>query len=67
MATQVDVMILHDSLQVVASLALATGALADFLIAVALCYYLRKLRTGYRELVIESVLPSQPISHLIQT
>ncbi|KAJ3865422.1 hypothetical protein EV359DRAFT_80491 [Lentinula novae-zelandiae] len=36
-------------IKVVASLALATGALADFLIAVALCYYLRKLRTGYRE------------------
>ncbi|KAJ3916149.1 hypothetical protein F5877DRAFT_69282 [Lentinula edodes] len=38
-------------IKVVASLALATGALADFLIAVALCYYLRKLRTGYRDLV----------------
>ncbi|KIK70199.1 hypothetical protein GYMLUDRAFT_34691 [Collybiopsis luxurians FD-317 M1] len=37
------------SIKVVASLSLGMGALADLLIAVALCYYLRKLRTGYKE------------------
>ncbi|KAJ3889859.1 hypothetical protein GG344DRAFT_66745 [Lentinula edodes] len=50
-------------IKVVASLALATGALADFLIAVALCYYLRKLRTGYREFVIE---PDSLLNSLVQ-
>ncbi|KAJ3851846.1 hypothetical protein EV368DRAFT_65417 [Lentinula lateritia] len=36
-------------LNVLGSIALATGALGDVLTAVALIYYLRKLRTGYTE------------------
>ncbi|KAJ3893056.1 hypothetical protein GG344DRAFT_75312 [Lentinula edodes] len=36
-------------LQVLGSIALATGALGDVLTAVALIFYLRKLRTGYTE------------------
>jgi len=36
-------------LRLVASLALGAGLLTDFLIAAALCYYLRKMRTGYRK------------------
>ncbi|KIK51300.1 hypothetical protein GYMLUDRAFT_101110 [Collybiopsis luxurians FD-317 M1] len=36
-------------IKVVGSLALAMSVLSDLSIAVALCYYLRKLRTGYKE------------------
>ncbi|KAJ3873279.1 hypothetical protein F5051DRAFT_432326 [Lentinula edodes] len=37
------------SIKDVASGALATGALGDILLALAMCYYLRKWRTGYQE------------------
>ncbi|KAJ4474949.1 hypothetical protein J3R30DRAFT_3406123 [Lentinula aciculospora] len=37
------------NLKVIGSTALVSGSLADFLIAVTLCYYLQKLRTGYKE------------------
>ncbi|KAF9465362.1 hypothetical protein BDZ94DRAFT_394202 [Collybia nuda] len=35
-------------LKFIATLALGAGVLTDFCIAIALCYFLRKLRTGYR-------------------
>ncbi|KAJ3804946.1 hypothetical protein F5876DRAFT_70213 [Lentinula aff. lateritia] len=37
------------SIKYVASGGLATGALGDILLALAMCYYLRKWRTGYQE------------------
>ncbi|KAL0069442.1 hypothetical protein AAF712_003467, partial [Marasmius tenuissimus] len=38
-----------DELKLVASLSLGSGALTDVITAATLCYYLRKLKTGYKE------------------
>ncbi|KAJ3903330.1 hypothetical protein F5879DRAFT_990196 [Lentinula edodes] len=48
-AYQIQSLLDLPKLQVLGSIALATGALGDVLTAVALIFYLRKLRTGYTE------------------
>ncbi|KAJ3926252.1 MAG: hypothetical protein NXY57DRAFT_1043430 [Lentinula lateritia] len=47
------------SIKYVASGGLATGALGDILLALAMCYYLRKWRTGYQE-------PDSLLNNLVQ-
>ena len=36
-------------LQVIATLSLGSGVITDITIALALCYFLRKLKTGFRK------------------
>ncbi|PPQ64158.1 hypothetical protein CVT24_008793 [Panaeolus cyanescens] len=46
---QLNKLVLASQLRLVASLSLGTGLVTDFAIAAALCYFLRRLRTGYRK------------------
>ncbi|KAF8994485.1 hypothetical protein BDQ17DRAFT_1095337 [Cyathus striatus] len=46
---QLDKLELVDQLKLIASLSLGAGLITDTLIAIALCYFLRKLRTGFRK------------------
>ncbi|KAF8158032.1 hypothetical protein B0H34DRAFT_707244 [Crassisporium funariophilum] len=48
-AFELNRLILAPRLRVIASLALGSGLLTDIAIALALCYFLRKLRTGFRK------------------
>ena len=40
-----------EDMKVIGTLSLALGMATDFVIALALCYFLRRLRTGYRKYV----------------
>jgi len=48
-AFQLNKFVFADRLRIIASLSLGAGVLTDIMTAAALCYFLRKLRTGYRK------------------